>query len=294
MMRSMGVSRDARRQSRKLRRNGRGRVRMPAPLALIALSAACLLLSGCTSAGVGNPYTWDFTVIAKYYPVLLNGLWITMLLTVLSVLPAMLLGLVLAVCRMSKFKIIRLPFVVVIEFLRSSPALILIVWVYYCLPIVLGFNLPSIPAVVVALCLATGAYFAEAFRSGIESVRKELVEVGYTLGLSSFQRMRFVILPIAIRTMLPVLASTTVILVKDTTLVSVLGVGDLMYQANLISSITYRPLEVLTAVAVVYVLAIYPLTALSRSLERHLRRHLDPVKSNSRTVLSVEKVAEAS
>lgn len=133
--------------------------------------------------------------------------------------------------------------------------------------------MPAIIAALIALTLNVGAFYGEAFRSGIQAVPRDQVETADVLGLSYFQRMRFVIAPQAIRTVLPVLISTSIALFKDTSLVSAIGVADLMYNGRLLASQTYRPLELLTAVAVFYFAIAFPFTILMRRLEVHLSRH---------------------
>lgn len=219
------------------------------------------------------PYAWDLTIVWQSLPTLIQGLKYTAILTVLSIALGGAIGLVVAMLRISAPWPVRAIVTCYVELMRATPMLVQLVWVYYALPLLTGIQLPVIEAVVLALSLSMGAYYGEAFRSGIQAVAREQVETAEILGLSYSQRMRFVIVPQAFRTILPVLMSISISLFKDTSLVSTLGVTDLMYRGLLISTTSYRPLEVLTTVAIIYFLIAFPISLLARRLERHLARH---------------------
>lgn len=219
------------------------------------------------------PYEWDLGIVWQSLPTLLQGLKYTAVLTVLSIALGGAIGLVVAMLRLSAPWPVRALVTCYVELMRATPMLVQLVWVYYALPLLTGIQLPVIQAVVLALSLSMGAYYGEAFRSGIQAVAKEQVETADILGLSYAQRMRFVVVPQAFRTILPVLMSISISLFKDTSLVSTLGVTDLMYRGLLISTVSYRPLEVLTTVALIYFVIAFPITLLARRLERHLARH---------------------
>ena len=214
----------------------------------------------------------DWGVAFRFWPLLVEGLLLTFQLTILVTVLGMLLGIFVAAGRLSRLPFINKPVAGYIELFRGTPALIQLYWFYYCLPIFLGINLPGLTAVIIALTLNVGAFYGEALRSGIQALPKDQTEAADILGLPYFQKMRFVVVPQAFRIVVPVLLSLTISLFKDTSLVSALGVGDLMYQARVVSTETYRPIEIFTTAAVVYFAVATPLSTLTRRLELRLAR----------------------
>ena len=238
---------------------------------MAALAVLALFLVGCTGQSI--TYLWDISVVTNNLPFLLQGLQLTLLVTIGTIALGLLLGVFVAAGRLAPWAVVRVPITGYIEIMRGTPALVQLVWVYYSLPIILGIQLPAIAAAVIALTANVAAFYGEAFRAGIQAVPREQVETAQVLGLSYLQRMRFVITPQAVRTVLPVLLSTSIALFKDTSLISTIGVGDLMYNGRLLAAERYRPLELLTAVALIYFLIAFPITLLVRRLEIHLSRH---------------------
>ena len=230
------------------------------------------VLAACGSRET-PPYDWNFGIVGQYLPALLEGLAYTLVLTVFVITVGMSLGVVVAGARLSRFRPIRWVTTGYIELMRGTPTLVQLVWAYYCLPIIFGVQLPAFIAVSFALILNTSAFYGEAFRAGIQSIPREELETADILGLSYVQRMRYVVVPLTVRIVLPVLISLSIGLFKETSLVSTLGVADLMYQGRLIATQTYRPLEILTAVAIIYFLVALPVTLAARRLEIHLSRY---------------------
>lgn len=218
-------------------------------------------------------YKWDFGVVERYRPFLWEGLQTTFKIAAVSTLAGMLLGLAVAMMQLASSRLIRWPVTVYVEIMRCTPMLVMLVWFYYALPILTGISLPAFQAVVLAFTLNAGAFYGEAFRSGISSLPRGQVEAATILGLSYLQRMRYVIVPQGFRLILPVLVSISVQLFKDTSLVAVLGVGDLMYNGQVASNNSFRPLEILTTLAVIYFVILFPITLLLRRLEKRLARH---------------------
>lgn len=237
---------------------------------LIAVWAALKAWGGKNTA---QTYTWNFHVVSQYIPVLWRGLRYTLLITGLGVGFSLLLGTCVAMCRLSSFLPLRVVTIAYIEVMRGTPMLVQLVWFYYALPIVIGIQLPAFDAVVLAFSLNGAAFYGEAMRSGIQAVPKEQVETATVLGFNYLQRMRYVVIPQAFRIVLPVLISLSISLFKDTSLVSTLGLADLMYNGQSIATATYRPLEIFTTVAFVYFIVAFPTTLLLRRLELHLARH---------------------
>jgi polar amino acid transport system permease protein len=144
------------------------------------------------------------------------------------------------------------------------------VWIYYCLPIVFGLELPTFASIIVALTLNVGAFYGEAIRAGIQAIPRDQTEAADVLGLGYVDKMRFVVLPQAFRIIIPVALSQSISLFKDTALVSTLGVADLMYQARVLATETYRPIEILSTAALIYFVIAFPLTVATRLLEVRL------------------------
>ncbi len=240
---------------------------------LIVFCAIAWLVLQVTRHGA-PPYHWDFGIVPAYLPALAGGLATTLLITGYSIALGAGLGLFVAIGRMATSATIRTPVTAYIELMRGTPVLVQLVWVFYALPILTGIRLPGVESAILAFTLNLGAFYGEAFRAGIQSVPKEQVETAEALGLSYRQRMQYVVVPQAARNVLPVLLSTSLNLFKDTSLVSFIGVQDLMFVGNTVAINTYRPLEILSAVALIYLVVAFPTTLIVRRLEIHVSRHL--------------------
>jgi polar amino acid transport system permease protein len=219
-------------------------------------------------------YAWDFTILKPYLRSLRSGLVLTLQLTLISLVLSIVLGVFVAAARRSNYVPLRWFTAGYIEVMRSTPLLIQLVWIFYALPILTGITIPGYEAAVLALTVHMGAYFGEAFRAGIQSIPKEYLEAADTLGLTAFDRARFVVLPQAVRNVLPVLVTLTLLLLKDTSLVSVLGINDLMNVGTNVALSTFKPLEVLTTVGLVYLVVALPLTILVRKLEVRMAQRI--------------------
>lgn len=215
-------------------------------------------------------YEWDFGLLAQNWPVLLRGLLVTVQLWVPAMAAGLALGLLLGLARLSRSGWIARPALGLIELFRGTPVLIQLIWFFYAFPIVIGLQLSPFAAALLGLTLNTAAYCAEIFRGGIQSIPRGQFEGAKALGMSRRQAMVRVILPQVLRRMLPAFTNRSIELAKVTSLASVLSVHELMYQGRLLSSTYYRPLEILTTVAIVYFVLIYPGSLLSARLERRL------------------------
>jgi His/Glu/Gln/Arg/opine family amino acid ABC transporter permease subunit len=200
----------------------------------------------------------DWSVVWTHRDALLQGALVTVLLTALTMLIAVPGGIVLMLLRQSRFRVLRGLGVSIVEFFRNLPLILLVYWAYYVVPILVDVQLSAFTTGLVALALNVSAYNAETFRAGVNSIRKAQTDAALAIGMSQFQAMRKIVLPQAVRRILPVLASTWVSLFKDTSLVSVIAVGDLAHTALQIRSQTFRVLEMLTAMATLYWLMGYP------------------------------------
>jgi len=202
--------------------------------------------------------TLDWNVVWQYRADLAHGVLLTIALTVATMAIAVPGGIVVMLMRQSHVRAVSWAGTVFVEFFRNVPLILLVYWAFYVLPILADVQFSAFATGLVAMCLNVSAYNAETFRAGVNSIRKGQLEAAMAMGMSRSQAMRKVILPQATRRILPVLASTWVSLFKDTSLVSVIAVGELAHTALQIRSQTFRVLEMLTAMAAIYWALGYP------------------------------------
>ena len=201
---------------------------------------------------------YDWSVAWRNADVLIEGTKVTVMLAVTTMAIAIPGGIALALMRLSGIRVLSIASAAFVEFFRNLPLILVIYTAYYILPVATGLRFSPIATAIVALSLNVSAYNGETFRAGIASIRQGQSEAGYALGMSRVRVMIDIILPQAVRRVLPVLASTWVSLFKDTSLVSVISVGDLAFEAMRVRSQTFRVLEMLTAMAVIYWMLGYP------------------------------------
>ncbi len=204
------------------------------------------------------PYTWRFDVAFENFPVLLEGLGVTVLLTVLAMAIGLVGGLILALMRLSPFRLLQLPAYGFTEVFRTTPLLVQVVWVFSVLPLTLGIMLSPFFSGLVALGCNVAAFMSEIYRAGISSVGTAQTNAALALGMTRAQSMRRVVLPQAVLRMVPPIGAMWVALFKDTSVLAAIGVAEMMTKARFIASDTYRPLEIYTLVAVVYFVITYP------------------------------------
>ncbi len=212
--------------------------------------------------------TLDWSVVWQNREVLVAATGTTILLTVLTMAIAVPCGIVVALLRMYAVAPVRALATGYVELFRNLPLILVVFWAFYVLPILTGLALSPLTTGLLALVLNVTAYNAETFRAGINSIRKGQVEAAMALGMSRATALRRVVLPQALRRITPVLASTWVSLFKDTSLVSVIAVTELAYVAMQIRAQTFRVLEMLTAMAVIYWMLGYPQAKLVDWIER--------------------------
>ena len=219
-------------------------------------------------------YAWDFGSLRPYTGLIWQGLGVTLLYTVTTVAVGLLIGLGVGVLRTIGPRWVSVPLRAYIELFRCTPLLVQIVWMYYALPVLIGVNLSAGTACFLTLSLYAGAFYAEIFRGGIEAIDKGQWEAGRAIGMRSPRIFRRIVLPQAVQVMIPSFSNQTILQLKNTSLVSVVAVGDLLYQGTVVTAASYRPLEVYTVVAVAYFAVLFPLTLLAGRLERRLGAHL--------------------
>jgi polar amino acid transport system permease protein len=215
-------------------------------------------------------YQWDFGFLLRYVPLFWKGALVTLAYTAGTILLGLIVGLLLGLARLSRSRLVNAPLIAFIEAFRCTPLLVQIVWFYYALPVLIGIQIPAVAAATMTLSLYTGVFYAEIFRGGIVSIEQGQWDAARALGLRPWAMMRRVILPQAIRRMVPPFMNQSITQLKNTSLVSTIAVPDLLYQGTLITADTYRPLEVYTAVALIYFVLLFPATRLVQAYEARL------------------------
>ena len=245
--------------------------RLPAASALIALAA---VLAGC---GGASNYEWGWYVFNPAHPkggsnlsFMISGLWATISVSVAAIAVSVVLGAFVALAGLSPSKSLRAFNRVYVEGIRAIPLLVLLLWVYYGLPIVTGLQFGVFAAGLLSLAVSDSAFEAEVFRAGIQSVPRGQVEAAETLGLSRVQQLWYVVMPQAVRHILPALGNQFVYVMKMSSLISVVGFGELTRKANELNVTEYRPLEIYTFLVVEYLALILVVSWLVRRLERRL------------------------
>lgn len=214
-------------------------------------------------------FRWDF--VFDRWELLAEGLTTTLYVSLLGMIVALILGLVIALLRMSKFRLVSWLAQLYINIFRAIPLFVFIIWLYYGLPIVLGINFDPITAGVLCLGLQYAGWLAEIYRSGIGAIGRGQREAALSLGLSRYQTFWDVVFPQAFRIMLPPMGNNFVGMLKDSSLVGIIGVFELVRQAQLAVSQTFRPFEFYTAIAIVYIVLTQLLSQGVNALERRQR-----------------------
>jgi len=216
----------------------------------------------------------DFSVVFPFWHILLKGLGLTIAITLTCALLGSLGGFVISLLRSVRNPLIRLPITLYVEFFRGTPLLIQLFWVFFCFPVVFGLTLSPYVSVMLALIFYMAAITSETFRGALKSIASEQHDACTALGLTPRVKILFVIFPQALLRATPPLLSNVVSLFKESALISSVGIADLMFIGQNISNSTARPVEFLSAVAVIYFLVAFPLTRLVGVIEsRMLRRY---------------------
>jgi polar amino acid transport system permease protein len=217
-------------------------------------------------------YNWDFYTVLQSFDLFLIGIWTTFLYTVGSVVLGVVIGLAACFARLSRFAALRIAARSYQELFRCTPLLVQILWAYYALPMLLGISISNTTAGLLTLSLYVGSFYAEIFRGGINAIDKGQREAAAAIGMSGAQAMVRIILPQAIKKMLPAFINQSVIQVKNTSLLYAISVAELTYMTSVVNSETYRPLEAYSLAAVMYFVMLFPLTQVADHFERRMRR----------------------
>jgi len=213
---------------------------------------------------------FDFGVIFSNLPLLFDGLKVTFLLTILAVIGGMVLGTVLALIRIANIPIASWLAAAYVNFFRSLPLILVIFWLYFLVPLFLGRPVGSFYSVLIAFVLFEAAYYSEIIRAGISSVRSGQIAAGRAIGLTYPQTMRYIVLPQAFRSMVPVLLTQAIVLFQDTSLVYVVGLKDFLVSAELVANRDQRLVEMFVFAAIVYFVFCFAGSLYARHLQRKL------------------------
>ena len=246
-------------------------MRVLVPLSLL------LLLAGCGSSDVWGWYVIDPRTASGWVNIkfLVGGMWSTILISVIAAGISIVVGLLVALPGLSANRWWRLVNRIYVEFVRSIPLLPMLFWVFYGLPIIfksMGLNIPIDPfwGAIITLALSDSAFTAEIYRAGIQSIARGQTEAAQTIGLNYWQTMRYVILPQAIRRILPPLANQFIYIVKMSAFASVIGMQELTRRANELVVTEYRPLEIYSLLILEYLVLVLIISAGVRWLERRM------------------------
>jgi len=215
-------------------------------------------------------YQWDFTPVLANSGMLAAGLAGTLKITGTALALGVPLGLGLALLRLSRWRALSLPAGFIVEFFRTTPPLVQLFWFFFALPILIQVEMTPFVAAALTFSIQSAAFFAEVFRAGIVSIERGQSEAARALGMTGAQAMRRVILPQAVKRMIPAFMERAIELMKTTTLVATVSYADLLFQANELAQKTFRPLEVFTVTALIYFTVIYAVSLVVHRIERRL------------------------
>jgi glutamine transport system permease protein len=204
-------------------------------------------------------------------PYLMNGLVTTLYIFFIAIILGFIIGLVVALMRITPFKLIQWIAKIYVDIIRGTPILVQIFFIYYGLNSLSFISLDSTTAGIVTIAVNAGAYLSENIRAGIQSIEKGQTEASRSLGFSGLQTMRYIILPQALRRMLPTFTNQAIISLKDTSLLSVIGIADLTQRGEVQAAATFESFAMWTTVGIIYFIVIYILTLISNFLERRFK-----------------------
>ncbi len=213
----------------------------------------------------------NFELISRSLPLLLAGAMVTVKITALSVAFGLFIGMLMSLGRLSNKWLLRAFAAVYVDFVRGTPLLVQIFLIYFALPLIVGQRVDPFIAAITACSINSGAYVAEIFRGGIQSIDKGQMEAGRSLGMTWAQTMRYIILPQAFKRIIPPLGNEFIAMLKDSSLVSVIGFEELTRSGQLIIARTYASFEIWTMVALIYLTMTFTISRLVAYLERRYK-----------------------
>ncbi|MBN9539808.1 MAG: amino acid ABC transporter permease [Reyranella sp.] len=215
-------------------------------------------------------YRWDFSPVVANADLLVAGLLNTLKITGTALVFGVALGLVLALLRLSQQRLASWPAGFVIEVFRTTPPLVQLFWFFFALPLIVGIEMTPFMAAAVTFSIQSAAFFAEVFRAGIVSIERGQWEGARAIGMTRSQTLQRIVLPQAVKRMIPAFMERAIELMKTTTLVATISYADLLFAANEIAQKTFRPLETFTVVALIYFVVIFAVSLIARQIERRL------------------------
>lgn len=218
-------------------------------------------------------HVWNFAPVLASRELLALGLLNTLKLAALTLATGLTLGLFVGAARFAKTRALRWPATAFIELFRNTPVLVQIMWFYFAFPILAPVRIGPFEAAALGLALNTTAFAAEIFRAGLQSIHRGQWEGARALGMTYGQQMRRVVLPQAVRRMIPAFMNRAVELLKMTSLASVIAYGELMHQAKTVATYHFNPIETYTVVALTFFAIVYPLALAVQRVEKELSRH---------------------
>lgn len=224
--------------------------------------------------------TMTWADLVEFLPTLLHGLAYSLGISAVVIVLSVVAGVFVAFLRLSRFRFLRVPALSYVEFIRCTPALVQLYYIFYVIPI-FGITLPALIAGVVGFTIIYTAYLSEVFRAAINSVAKTQTEAAVSLGMSQSQARRLVIIPQAARVALPPTVNYLLSLIKDTSLLSIITIQEIMFRGLILASQTFKYFTILTEVAFLYFVVCFPLTILARRLEERFERELGYGSQNS-------------
>ncbi len=216
---------------------------------------------------------FSLDIMTSAFPLLLAGAAITIEISALSVFLGLIIGCFVGIARLGSLRLLRLLANFYVDFIRGTPLLVQIFLVYFALPGIIGQRVDPFFAAISACSINSGAYIAEIFRAGIQSIDKGQMEAGRSLGMTWTQTMRYIIVPQAFKRIIPPLGNEFIAMLKDSSLVSVIGFEELTRRGQLIIARTYASFEIWLAVAVIYLIMTFAVARLVAALERRYNKN---------------------
>lgn len=221
---------------------------------------------------MSNLAKFDWAGVIVFLPALARGLWITLLVALVGLVIGFTLGVLAGLGRLNRLRPVAWLSVGYIELFRGTPVLVQAIWIYFALPLITGYTLPSLVAGIIVIGLNSGAYIAEIVRGAVQSIDPGQTEAGRSLGMSRGQTSLHVVWPQAFRRMIPPLGNQFIISIKDTSLLSVILVPELIFQGRLIAASHFNAVEIYTTVAAFYLVITLTLSRILTLVERRLDR----------------------